>query len=129
MLVVWSAAIAGLTLKTIFFDDLAEWLGLTFYLTLGWIGALSGIVLYKKFGANFIQPLILGGLAYSIGGIMEYLNFLVLVPGVIHPHDIWHIMVILGAFFSWLFGWEFADGRSIRLACRNCRAWLAERTA
>lgn len=110
LLIVWSAAITGLTLKTIFFDDLAEWLGLTFYLTLGWIGALSGIVLYKKFGLNFIQPLLLGGLAYSIGGAMEFMNFLVLVPGVIHPHDIWHVMVILGAFFHGLFVWQFADG-------------------
>lgn len=110
LFIVWSAAITGLTLKTIFFDDMAEWLGLTFYIALGWIGALSGIVLYKKFGVNFIQPLILGGLAYSIGGAMEFMNFLVLVPGVIHPHDIWHIMVILGAFFHGLFVWEFADG-------------------
>ncbi len=56
LLFVWACAITGLTLKTIFFNEMPEWLGLTFYLSLGWIGALSGIALYKRYGGNFIQP-------------------------------------------------------------------------
>lgn len=110
LLLVWSAAITGITLKTIFFDDLPEWLGLTFYLTLGWIGALSGLAIYKKFGRDFVMPLMLGGVAYSIGAIMEFLGYVVLVPGVIHPHDLFHVMVLVGAFFQGLFIWQFADG-------------------
>src|SRR5581483_9436497 len=38
ILLVWTAAITGITLKTIFFSRLAEWVGLSFYLTLGWFG-------------------------------------------------------------------------------------------
>jgi channel protein (hemolysin III family) len=38
LVLIWAAAITGITLKTIFFDDLVEWLGLSFYLTLGWFG-------------------------------------------------------------------------------------------
>jgi channel protein (hemolysin III family) len=110
LLFVWACAITGLTLKTIFFNEMPEWLGLTFYLSLGWIGALSGIALYHRYGSNFIQPLMLGGVAYSIGALLEYLNFRVLIPGVIHPHEIWHVMVIIGAACQAFFVWEFADG-------------------
>ena len=42
------AAVAGVTLKTVFFDDLTESLGLLFYLGLGWVGAASGLELGRR---------------------------------------------------------------------------------
>ncbi|NIR95541.1 MAG: DNA-binding protein, partial [Gammaproteobacteria bacterium] len=41
LLLIWAIAITGITLKSIFFNDIAEWLGLTLYLGLGWVGALT----------------------------------------------------------------------------------------
>ncbi len=57
---IWVAAIVGITLKTIFFDDLAEWLGLSFYLTLGWFGSISALLLLRRYGFDFIKPLLWG---------------------------------------------------------------------
>jgi channel protein (hemolysin III family) len=110
LIAIWVAAIAGITLKTIFFEDIAEWLGLTFYLAMGWVGLGSGILLARRYGFNFIKPLLIGGLAYSVGAVIEFLRVMVVVPGVIHPHELFHVAVLMGAFWHWLFIWEFAGG-------------------
>lgn len=112
---VWTAAIIGITLKSIYFDDVPEWLGLTFYLALGWTGAFSAIVLAQRFGFAFLKLLLVGALAYSIGGAMEFLGWPVLIPGVVHSHEVFHLAVLTGAFSHWLFIWSFADGRGIEM--------------
>ena len=47
LLFIWAVAITGITLKSIFFEDMGESLGLALYLGLGWVGALTGILLYR----------------------------------------------------------------------------------
>jgi channel protein (hemolysin III family) len=110
LLLIWTAAIVGITLKTVFFDHVAEWLGLTLYLTLGWFGLYSGIMLARRFGFKFVKPLLIGGIAYSIGGVLDFLQWFVVFPGVIHPHELFHIAVLMGIFWHWLFIWQFAKG-------------------
>ena len=110
LLFIWAAAIAGVTLKTVFFDDLAEWLGLTLYLTLGWCGVLSVALLGRHYSMAFIAPLVLGGLAYSAGAVAEFLGWPVLIPGVVHAHEVFHVAVLAGAGLHWWFIWGFATG-------------------
>jgi channel protein (hemolysin III family) len=110
LLLVWTAAAAGVVLKTAFFNDLAEWLGLTFYVTLGWLGAATGVVLWRRHGFAFIRPLLLGGVAYSIGAAADFLRRPVLIPGVIHSHELFHVAVLAGAVLHWQFTWQFAEG-------------------
>jgi len=45
---IWAAAIAGITLKMIWFTDVPYWLGLMCYLGLGWVGAISGGALWYR---------------------------------------------------------------------------------
>lgn len=111
LLLVWTAAVAGIALKTVFFDGLQPLLGLVFYLALGWVGAFSAVVLALRFGLRFIRPLVLGGVLYSLGGILDYTGWGILVPGVVHSHEVAHILVLLGALCHWWFVWGFADGR------------------
>jgi channel protein (hemolysin III family) len=107
---VWVAAITGITLKTIFFNDMAEWLGLSLYLAMGWFGAFSGALLAWHYGFTFIKPMLYGGLAYSVGGVLEYCRWPVVVPRVVHPHEIFHLAVLAGALFHFVFVWRFATG-------------------
>ncbi len=103
LLLVWTAAIVGITLKSIFFEDFAKSVGLTLYLTLGWVGALSGYYLYRRFGIEYIKPLLYGGIAYTIGAAMEHAHFPVVVPRLIGPHELFHIMVLTGITMHWIF--------------------------
>ena len=106
----WAAAGAGITLKTVFYDDLAEWLSLSFYLTLGWFGAVSAALLAGRYGFAFVVPLLLGGAAYTIGGVTEFLRWPVLIPGAVHWHEVFHVAVLAGALLHYRFVWQFATG-------------------
>lgn len=110
LFLIWAAAGAGIALKTIFFDDVSEWLGLTLYLAMGWCGIFVAIALARRYGFNFVKPLLIGGVAYSIGALFEFLQWFTLVPGVIHAHEMFHVAVLMGAFWHWLFIWQFAAG-------------------
>jgi channel protein (hemolysin III family) len=107
---IWAAAITGITLKTIYFTDLAEWLGLTFYLAMGWVGVIFGVILARRYGYAFVRPLLWGGIAYSAGAVMEFLGGVTLVPRVVHAHEVFHLAVLAGAILHWRFVWTFATG-------------------
>jgi len=103
LIFVWSLATTGIVLKTIYFNELPEWLGLIFYLGIGWIGVLSAYLTHRLHSFKILGPLIFGALAYSIGAVLEYLRTPVLVPGVIGPHEIFHIAVLVGITCHWYF--------------------------
>lgn len=110
LVVIWMLAAAGVTLKSVFFEDVAEWLGLLFYLGMGWFGVVGGLELWRRHGFRFVRPLVLGGLAYSAGAIFEFLNWPVVVAGVLGPHEMFHVFVLLGVALHWRFVWLFACG-------------------
>jgi channel protein (hemolysin III family) len=101
--IVWSVTITGITLKSIFFKDIAEWVSLLLYLSLGWFGVFSTVQLYKRFGLEYIKPLLYGALAYTIGATLEFLRIPVLIPEVIGPHELFHIFVLIGISMHWIF--------------------------
>lgn len=107
---IWGAAIAGLTLKTVYFDSVPPWLGLTMYLGLGWLGLISTIALARRFGVRFVLPLVWGALAYTLGAVAEFLGWPVLVAGVVGPHEIFHLAVLAGISFHWAFVSGIASG-------------------
>ncbi len=101
--IVWTAAITGVVLKTIFFDIFPEWLGLIFYLALGWMGVVSGTMLAKQTGWQGVRFLGYGGIAYSLGAIFEFFQPPFFIPGVFGPHEVFHVAIIFGAYFHWMF--------------------------
>jgi channel protein (hemolysin III family) len=110
LLLIWATAVSGITLKTIFFTDTEEWLGLLFYLVLGWLGVVSGVLLWRRHGYRFIRPLLWGGVAYTMGGILDFVRWPIVVPGVFGPHEAFHVAVLAGALLHWRFVWSFASG-------------------
>jgi channel protein (hemolysin III family) len=100
---IWVAAIAGLTLKTVYFDSMPTWLGLLMYLGLGWLGLISTIALARRFGVRFVLPLVWGALAYTMGAVAEFLGWPVLAAGIVGPHEVFHFAVLAGVAFHWAF--------------------------
>jgi len=111
LLLIWAIAIIGITLKSIYFDLVPPYLGITLYLGMGWIGLGTGIALWRRHGFDFIQCLWWGGVAYSVGGILEIMKWPVLIPGVLQSHEIFHVAVLIGLGFHWAFVYQIADGR------------------
>lgn len=108
---VWTFAVSAITLKTIYFYSMPNALGLSLYLGMGWIGLGSGLALWRRYGYHFVEPILYGGVAYSIGAVLEYLQWPVLVPGVVQWHEVFHVAVLIGLGFHWAFAYAIADGR------------------
>ncbi|OQW49137.1 MAG: hypothetical protein A4S09_03480 [Proteobacteria bacterium SG_bin7] len=109
LLLVWPIAITGLVLEVVFFDSFPEWLSLSLYLGLGWIGALSGMQFHKRYQDKSLNLLILGGLFYSIGAVIDFIKTPVLWPGVLNAHELFHVFVIFGAIAHWRFIYHWAN--------------------
>lgn len=106
LLLIWTLAVTGITLKATFFDSIPESLGLTLYLGMGWIGLATGISLWRRYDFTLIKPLVLSGVSYTLGGLLEFLRMPVLIPGVVGPHELLHVGVLagIGFHFRFLFG-------------------------
>jgi channel protein (hemolysin III family) len=108
LLFVWGVAAAGITLKTIFFTDVPEGLGVALYLGFGWVGLYSGTLLARRYGLRFIGPLAWGAAAYTIGAVLEFLYWPRLLDGVVGPHELFHLFVLAGTGCHWRFVWNCA---------------------
>jgi channel protein (hemolysin III family) len=85
----------------IYFDSAPWWLRIPVFLALGWLGAILAVHLARRFGFPFILPLVWGGVSYTVGAVMVGLRWPTVVPGVVSPHELWHIAVLVG--LAWLF--------------------------
>jgi channel protein (hemolysin III family) len=103
LLILFSLAAIGITLNFVYLEELPEILRLSFYIAMGWMGAYSGYALYHRYGWAFIRPLVWGGIAYTVGGIMEFLRQPVLIEGVVGPHELFHLAVLTGLGFHFRF--------------------------
>lgn len=107
---VWAFAAAGITLKTIFFADVPEGLGVSLYLGFGWVGLYSCTLLGRRFGIRYLVPLIGGAVAYTAGAVLEYVRWPVVLAGVIGSHEMFHLLVLIALAFHWRFMWRCAAG-------------------
>jgi channel protein (hemolysin III family) len=109
LVLMWTLAITGITLKATFFEQIPEALSLGLYLGMGWMGLASGIALWRRYGFRLVRPLIFSGLAYSAGAILEFLRLPVLIPGVMGPHELFHLAVLAGVGFHFRFLFRALD--------------------
>lgn len=98
---VWVTAITGISLQMVFFDTIPEWLSLSFFLFLGWIGLASMILIKKTHSSLSFKYLALGGFLYSFGAVLEFTRWPTLWSGVIGPHEVFHSFVVWGALSHW----------------------------
>lgn len=110
LVLAWLAAVAGITIRTIYADSLSSGVETAIFLLLGWGGLISCILLWRRYGFAFIRPLLLGGVAYSLGVIALDMNWPVIIPRVIGAHEVWHFSVLVGLSLHWKFVFQFAHG-------------------
>lgn len=94
--IVWSLAIIGITLK-MFWINMPRWLSTGFYIGMGWIALFALKPLYDSLSLGGFLFLLLGGIMYTIGGIIYGLKKPNFSPE-FGFHEIFHIFVLLGSF-------------------------------
>ncbi len=107
---IWGSVATAIPLKMVFFDEVPAWFGTFLYLSLGWLGLISGIKLWRRFGFRFIRFLLWGGVAYSVGAVAEFVGYPVVMEGIFGPHEFFHLAVLVGLACHWAFVWPFVDG-------------------
>ncbi len=95
---VWSVAITGIVINTVFLQVIPEGIVLGMYFLLSGVGLASVRGLWRDHDA---MPMVWGCLAYSIGAGVEFARSPVVVPGVLGHHEIFHIAVIIGVTLHW----------------------------
>lgn len=111
LFLVWALAATIIPLKMVYFDRLSEPLGLALYLGMGWIGLYTGLLVWRMYGPVLLIPLMLGGLSYTAGALLEFARWPNPIPGVVHAHELFHLAVIGGVACHWWFCSHFAAGR------------------
>ena len=100
---IWTAAIFGIIFKTIFFSHIPEMLSVSVYLGMGWSGVISGMLLWRQVGFEFVRPLLNGALWYSGGSLLDFFKEPILIRGIIGPHELFHVAVLFGIMYHWKF--------------------------
>ena len=94
--VVWTLAIVGILLK-IFWIQMPRYLSTGLYIGMGWIAVFALKPLYASLSSGGFFFLILGGVMYTIGGIIYGTKKPNFSPN-FGFHEIFHIFVMLGSF-------------------------------
>jgi len=106
---VWTVAVLGVTLKSIFFESTPFELGRALYIAMGWGGVISIGALWKRVGPRRLWPLLAGGIAYTVGAVIDGVQPRPMIAGVIRAHEIFHVAVLVGLGLHWRFVWTIAD--------------------
>lgn len=99
---IWFLSICGMILTACLHERIPKWLSMTLYVTMGWLGACMTYWLAPFLGVQGLALLVIGGLWFTVGGYIFYTEQPNPIPGKFGFHEIWHVMVILGALTHWV---------------------------
>lgn len=94
--VIWALAVAGIVM-TFFWVNSPRWVTSGVYLFMGWLAVIALYPLWRALGGAGLFWLLLGGVLYTIGGVLYALKW----PGRENPrfgcHEIFHVFILLGS--------------------------------
>jgi hemolysin III len=96
LVTVWSVAAAGILMK-VCWPGAPRWLSVLLYASAGWLGVIAGIPLTDWLAWAPIALLFLGGVLYTIGGIIYAARRPDPWPRVFGYHEVFHVLVIAGS--------------------------------
>lgn len=99
--VVTCIAIAGILFKMVWFNC-PRWLSTGLYIGMGWIIVFLASPLAETLSSIGFWLLVLGGLMYTIGGIIYGAKPTFLQSKYLGFHEIFHIFILLGSTFHFL---------------------------
>lgn len=92
---IWIIAVIGVVLM-IFWIDMPRWLNTGLYIFMGWLALFTLKPLYAALPPSGFFFLVLGGVMYTVGGVMYGLKKPNISP-VFGFHEVFHVFVMLGS--------------------------------
>lgn len=104
--IIWALALVGILIKG-FWVFCPKWFSSVLYIAMGWVCIFVIPQLYALLDRNSFMYLLLGGISYTIGGVIYGLKLPVFDR--IHPdfgsHEIFHVLVMIGSAFHYAVMW------------------------
>ena len=67
------------------------------YLGMGWGAVFCYVEIARMLPHRVLRPLLVGGVLYSVGAVLNLLHWPVLWPGVFRAHELFHLFVMAGS--------------------------------
>jgi hemolysin III len=96
LIAAWSAALAGAVFKLVWIDA-PGWLIAATYISIGWIAIVVMPELVDRLGVAAVTAVALGGVLYSVGGVIYARKRPDPAPKVFGYHELFHLLVIVAA--------------------------------
>jgi hemolysin III len=93
---VWLAAVIGGGLH-VACGTLPVWLSTALYLGIGWGAIFCYYELRRTFSHRALRPILVGGMLYSVGAMINLFRWPSLVPGIVDFHGVFHLFVLAGS--------------------------------
>ena len=105
----WGIAAVGIPLRMVFFDSVSHVAGNGIFLLMGWVGVLSAWLVWRAYGWRYLGPVVLGGICYTIGAVVNAANWPVIIDRVWGPHETFHLFVLAGLAVHWGLAWKISN--------------------
>ncbi len=96
MLLIWLMAIVGIVLCLTPLH-MPIWVSTILYLVMGWVGCLTYFELASRLSHAAVRPVWIGGLLYTLGAVLNVVDWPTIVPGVFEAHEVFHLFVMGGS--------------------------------
>jgi hemolysin III len=96
-IVIWSLAALGILFKMLWFNA-PRWLSTLFYILMGWLSIFLISPISSKIASGGIVWLALGGVVYTLGGIIYATKWPKIQSHLFGFHEIFHLFVLGGTF-------------------------------
>lgn len=104
LVAVWSGALAGVALQTAW-PTAPRWLAVPCYIALGWVAVFVMPDLLHNAGVAAFTLIIVGGVVYTIGGVIYGLKRPNPLPRVFGFHEVFHLCTLVAATCHYIAIW------------------------
>ena len=106
LFIIWLMAILGILVKNFWFNA-PRWLSTAFYIIMGWFIIIAIFPLSKVLPAGGMWWLVLGGVAYTVGGIIYGTKWPKIPFKYFSFHETFHLFVLLGSFCHFMLMYNY----------------------
>jgi hemolysin III len=99
---IWALTILGILIKNFWFNA-PRWLSTAFYIVMGWLVVIAIYPMSKVMPLAGIMWLIMGGVSYTVGGLIYAFKYPKINNKYFGFHEIFHIFVLIGSFCHYWF--------------------------
>jgi len=106
--VIAAMGLAGIIFKIIWIDC-PDGLSTALYVAMGWLAIIPSFQMFPQLDIYASSFLVLGGLAYTVGAVVFVKQWPDPWPEVFGHHEVWHVLVLLGAVGHFFFTWQLME--------------------